>query len=122
SSPADEGACAVHQRTSRISRLGSASGSQVGQYRRETEGLSGMCSVTALWRKLSSPSSCTLATHEFRAKFLLRRAGVNMKPSDDIERQVLDAVGQAMGRFGMLRPGDRVAVGVSGGKDSLCLL
>ena len=27
-----------------------------------------------------------------------------------------------MGRFSMLRPGDRVAVGISGGKDSLCLL
>lgn len=27
-----------------------------------------------------------------------------------------------MGRFAMLRAGDRVAVGVSGGKDSLCLL
>ena len=40
----------------------------------------------------------------------------------DIERRVLDAVGRAMGEFSMLRPGDRVAVGVSGGKDSLCLL
>jgi len=40
----------------------------------------------------------------------------------DVERRVLDAVGRAMGRFSMLRPGDRVAVGVSGGKDSLCLL
>src|SRR5947207_11416649 len=35
---------------------------------------------------------------------------------------VLDLVGRAMGRFAMLRPDDRVAVGVSGGKDSLCLL
>ena len=42
--------------------------------------------------------------------------------STDVERAVLDLVGRAMGRFSMLRPGDRVAVGVSGGKDSLCLL
>src|SRR5688572_9205385 len=40
----------------------------------------------------------------------------------DAERRVLDLVGRAMGHFSMLRPGDRVAVGVSGGKDSLCLL
>src|SRR5437773_9362094 len=40
----------------------------------------------------------------------------------DVERTVLDLVGRAMGRFSMLRAGDRVAVGVSGGKDSLCLL
>ena len=40
----------------------------------------------------------------------------------EVERRVLDAIGRAMGRFAMLRPGDRVAVGVSGGKDSLCLL
>src|SRR5262249_27537883 len=40
----------------------------------------------------------------------------------DIEHKVLDAMGRAMGRFSMLRPGDRVAVGVSGGKDSLTLL
>jgi tRNA 2-thiocytidine biosynthesis protein TtcA len=39
----------------------------------------------------------------------------------DIEERVLEAVGRAMGRFEMLRPGDRVAVGVSGGKDSLTL-
>jgi tRNA 2-thiocytidine biosynthesis protein TtcA len=42
--------------------------------------------------------------------------------SRDVERTVLDLVGRAMGRFAMLRAGDRVAVGVSGGKDSLCLL
>lgn len=40
----------------------------------------------------------------------------------DVERRVLDGVGKAMGRFSMLRPGDRIAAGVSGGKDSLCLL
>src|SRR5262245_12568318 len=40
----------------------------------------------------------------------------------DIEQKVLDAMGRAMGRFSMLRPGDRIAVGVSGGKDSLTLL
>src|SRR6516165_12484171 len=39
-----------------------------------------------------------------------------------VEGKVLDAIGRAMGRFSMLRPGDRVAVGVSGGKDSLTLL
>jgi tRNA 2-thiocytidine biosynthesis protein TtcA len=40
----------------------------------------------------------------------------------DVEQKVLDAMGRAMGRFSMLRPGDRIAVAVSGGKDSLTLL
>src|SRR5438128_8422283 len=40
----------------------------------------------------------------------------------DTAEKVLDAMGRAMGRFSMLRAGDRVAVGVSGGKDSLTLL
>jgi tRNA 2-thiocytidine biosynthesis protein TtcA len=40
----------------------------------------------------------------------------------DVERRVLEAVGRAMGRFAMLAPGDRIAVGVSGGKDSWSLL
>src|ERR671934_473566 len=40
----------------------------------------------------------------------------------EVDRQVLDGVGRALGRFSMLEPGDRVAVGVSGGKDSWCLV
>jgi tRNA 2-thiocytidine biosynthesis protein TtcA len=40
----------------------------------------------------------------------------------DVERRVRDGVSRALGRFAMLRPGDRIAVAVSGGKDSLCLL
>src|SRR2546421_2200133 len=40
----------------------------------------------------------------------------------DTAEKVLDAMGRAMGRFSMLRAGDRIAVGVSGGKDSLTLL
>ena len=40
----------------------------------------------------------------------------------DAPERVLELLGRAMGRFAMLRSGDRVAVGVSGGKDSLCLL
>lgn len=45
-----------------------------------------------------------------------------MTDASPVEARVLDLVGRAMGRFSMLRPGERVAVGVSGGKDSLCLL
>lgn len=40
----------------------------------------------------------------------------------DLEKTLLRKVGEAIGRFRMIRPGDRVAVGVSGGKDSLTLL
>ena len=40
----------------------------------------------------------------------------------NVEQKVLDLVGRAMGRFEMLRRGDRIAVGVSGGKDSLSML
>lgn len=39
----------------------------------------------------------------------------------DLEKLVLRKVGEAIGRFRMIREGDRVAVGVSGGKDSLTL-
>jgi tRNA 2-thiocytidine biosynthesis protein TtcA len=40
----------------------------------------------------------------------------------EVQERVLHDVGRAMGTFSMLRSGDRVAVGVSGGKDSMCLV
>lgn len=40
----------------------------------------------------------------------------------DVEKNVLRKVGEAIQRFRMIRAGDRVAVGLSGGKDSLTLL
>lgn len=40
----------------------------------------------------------------------------------DLEKTILRKVGEAIGRFRMIRDGDHVAVGISGGKDSLTLL
>lgn len=40
----------------------------------------------------------------------------------ELEKTVLRKVGEAIGRFRMIRDGDRVAVGLSGGKDSVTLL
>jgi tRNA 2-thiocytidine biosynthesis protein TtcA len=40
----------------------------------------------------------------------------------DLEKSLLRKVGQAIHDFGMIREGDRVAVGLSGGKDSATLL
>lgn len=40
----------------------------------------------------------------------------------DLEKTILRKVGEAIGRFQMIKDGDRVAVGLSGGKDSVTLL
>jgi tRNA 2-thiocytidine biosynthesis protein TtcA len=40
----------------------------------------------------------------------------------ELEKTLLRKVGEAVARFKMIREGDRIAVGVSGGKDSLTLL
>ena len=40
----------------------------------------------------------------------------------ELEKSILRRVGEAVGRFRMIRQGDRIAVGVSGGKDSLTCL
>jgi tRNA 2-thiocytidine biosynthesis protein TtcA len=40
----------------------------------------------------------------------------------DLEKTLLRKVGQAIEKFAMIREGDRVAVGLSGGKDSVTLL
>lgn len=40
----------------------------------------------------------------------------------DLQKAILRKVGEAIGRFKMIRAGDRVAVGLSGGKDSVTLL
>jgi len=40
----------------------------------------------------------------------------------DLEKAILRKAGEAVGRFRMIRNGDRVAVGISGGKDSITLL
>jgi tRNA 2-thiocytidine biosynthesis protein TtcA len=54
--------------------------------------------------------------------------GKKLSPPDtynsvlETEKTILRKVGEAIGRFRMIREGDRVAVGLSGGKDSVTLL
>lgn len=40
----------------------------------------------------------------------------------DLEKSILHKIGEAIRRYRMIRDGDRIAVGLSGGKDSLTLL
>lgn len=55
----------------------------------------------------------------------MRAGEMGMNPYNrglDLEKTLLRKVGEAISRFRMIRDGDRVAVAVSGGKDSLTLL
>ena len=60
-----------------------------------------------------SSANCR-AAHERLRRAIVRKV--------DLQKSILRKVGEAIGRFRMIRDGDRVAVGVSGGKDSMTLL
>ncbi len=69
---------------------------------------------------LTAPARCH--QHALRAMPSHTPLARDRAVASRVERRVLQLVGRAMGRFAMLRSGDRIAVAVSGGKDSLCLL
>ncbi|MEO7653384.1 MAG: hypothetical protein ABIZ80_23235, partial [Bryobacteraceae bacterium] len=52
----------------------------------------------------------------------MRRAHASYNRLVELEKTLLRKVGEAIHRFRMIRDGDRVAVGLSGGKDSVTLL
>ncbi len=52
----------------------------------------------------------------------IRAAAAQYTSSLELEKTLLRKVGEAIARFRMIRDGDRVAVALSGGKDSLTLL
>lgn len=50
------------------------------------------------------------------------RDGIDMLKQDALYRRIKKLTGQAIGDFNLIEAGDRIAVGVSGGKDSYTLL
>jgi len=65
----------------------------------------------------------THGEHTFSSAFFRRRCPPNSyNRMLDLEKTLLRKVGEAVVRFRMIRGGDRVAVALSGGKDSLTLL
>jgi len=48
--------------------------------------------------------------------------GERAKPRSDGEHLIMRRVGQAIGDYGLINAGDRILVGISGGKDSFALL